>query len=154
MHLLRPHATPNLGLPPARRVMSSVIIPTLRYRNAAAAVDWLCRAFAFRKHLVVPGEGDRIVHAQLTYGTGMIMLSDARDNEFGRLQKPLRDPDGPVHQSPYIVVPDVDAHHERAKAAGATIEMPPEDQEHGGRFYACRDPEGNLWNFGSYDPWA
>ena len=56
-------------------------------------------------------------------------------------------------QSPYVIVSDVDAHHKRAAAAGAEIVMPPAEQDHGGRFYACRDPEGNLWNFGSYDPW-
>jgi uncharacterized glyoxalase superfamily protein PhnB len=83
----------------------------------------------------------------------MVMLGSARDDEFGKLQAPLSDADMPVSQSPYIITSDVDAHHARAAAAGARIVIPPEDQDHGGRFYSCRDPEGNLWSFGIYDPW-
>ena len=115
------------------------IIPALRYRDAAAAVDWLCRAFGFERHLVVPGEDGTIVHAQLTLGpqagaqgSGMVMLGSARGGDYDQL---LRDPEiaGGVTQAPYIVVSDVDAHHDRAKAAGAVIVMAPEDQDYGGR---------------------
>ena len=56
------------------RTSSSTIIPTLRYRDAAAAIEWLCLAFGFERHLVVPGDGGTIAHAQLTFGRGMIML--------------------------------------------------------------------------------
>ena len=132
----------------------ATIIPTLRYRDAHAAIDWLERAFGFRPQLVVPdGEGG-VAHAQLTFGNGMIMLGSARDDEFGRLQRPLESAATPVSQSPYVIVTDVDAHHAQALAAGAVVVMAPEDQDYGGRNYACRDPEGNLWSFGSYDPWA
>ena len=129
------------------------IIPTLRYKDAPAAVEWLCKAFGFKKHLVVPAENGEIAHAQLVFGNGMVMLGSARADEFGELQAPLSKRDDPVSQSPYIVVSDVDEHHRRAVLAGARIVMAPEDQEYGGRLYSCRDPEGNLWNFGSYDPW-
>ena len=132
---------------------TATIVPSLRYRDAPAAVEWLCKAFGFEKHLVVPDEDGTIAHAQLVFGNGMIMLGSARDDEFGRLQQPLDAPDNPVSQSVYAIVNDVDAHHARASAAGARVVMPPEDQDYGGRLYACRDPEGNLWNFGSYDPW-
>ena len=57
-------------------------------------------------------------------------------------------------QAPYIVIDDVDAHAERARAAGAEIIVEPEDQDYGGRVYSARDPEGYVWSFGSYDPWA
>ena len=137
----------------AARDTTATIIPTLRYRDAPAAVDWLSRAFGFEPRLVVPdGEGG-IAHAQLVFGNGMVMLGSARDDDFGRLQAPLADPAGPVSQSPYVIVADVDAHHDRAAAAGAEIVSPPADQDYGGRLYSCRDPEGNLWHFGSYDPW-
>jgi uncharacterized glyoxalase superfamily protein PhnB len=129
------------------------IIPTLRYRDAPAAVDWLCEAFGFEQHLVVPDETNGVAHAQLVLGNGMIMLGSSRDDEFGKLQAPLASSDAVVAQSPYIVVEDVDAHHKRALAAGAVIEQEPEAQDYGGSMYCCRDPEGNLWNFGSYDPW-
>ena len=66
---------------------------------------------------------------------------------------PPATPDAPVSQSPYIIVADVDAHHASAAAAGAEVVMAPKDEDYGGRGYSCRDPEGNLWNFGSYDPW-
>ncbi|MBX3026209.1 VOC family protein [bacterium] len=127
------------------------IIPTLRYRDAAAAIDWLCRAFGFERHLVVPGEHGTIAHAQLTFGRGMIMLGSARDDAFGRLQRPPAG--GVTTQSPYIIVADADAHHARAVAAGAEVVYPLTDEDYGGRGYSCRDPEGHLWSFGTYNPW-
>jgi uncharacterized glyoxalase superfamily protein PhnB len=134
--------------------MSQKIIPTLRYHDAPAAIDWLVEAFGFVRHLVVPGENGTIAHAQLTLGDGMIMLGSASDDGFGRLQKPPRDVGGVGTQSAYVVVPDPDAHHARAVAAGARVVMALEDKDYGGRGYSCLDPEGHLWNFGSYDPWA
>ena len=129
------------------------IIPTMRYRDAPAAIEWLCRAFGFERHLVVPGENGTIAHAQLTFGNGMIMLGSTRDGGYDRLVKQPSEVDGAETQAPYIVVADADAHYQRAKAAGAEILMDIEDQDHGGRAYTCRDPEGHVWNFGSYDPW-
>ena len=131
----------------------ATIIPTLRYRDAAAAIDWLCKAFGFRRRLVAPAEDGKIAHAQLVLGNGMIMLGSTWDDGFGKLQRPMPTPDAPVSQSPYIIVADVDAHHAVAAAAGAQVVMAPKDEDYGGRGYSCRDPEGNLWNFGSYDPW-
>jgi len=132
---------------------AATIIPALRYRDAAAAIDWLCDAFGFERHLVVPGEEGRIAHAQLTFGNGMIMLGSGHGGEYDRL---IVDPQtaGAVTQAPYIVVAEVDAHYARAKAAGAEIVLDIADQDYGGRLYVCRDPEGHVWNFGSYDPWA
>lgn len=129
------------------------LIPTSRYRDAAAAIDWLCEAFGFERHLVVPGADGEILHAQLVFGNGMFMLGSARDDDFARLQRPVARPGDPVPHCHYVIVSDVDAHHARAAAAGAEIVMEPEDQDYGGRLYCCRDPEGNLWAFGSYDPW-
>jgi uncharacterized glyoxalase superfamily protein PhnB len=133
--------------------MPANIIPTLRYQDAPAAIDWLCKAFGFEKHLVVPDETGGIAHAQLTLGRGMIMLGSARDDDFGRLQKPPREVGGVGTQSAYVVVADVDAHHARATSAGAKVAHPLEDKDYGGRGYSCFDPEGHVWSFGSYDPW-
>jgi uncharacterized glyoxalase superfamily protein PhnB len=133
--------------------MKASIIPTMRYRDAATAIEWLCRAFGFEKHLVVPGEKGVIEHAQLTLGDGMIMLGSARDDAFGRLQRTPGEVGGVTTQSPYIIVRDADAHHARAVAAGAEIVYDIKDEDYGGRGYSCRDPEGHLWNFGTYDPW-
>ena len=133
---------------------ASTIIPAMRYRDANAAIDWLCKAFGFERHLVVPGENGTVAHAQLTFGNGMIMLGSAREDEFGQWVKPPRETGGIGTQSAYVFVEDADAHYARAKAAGAEIVMEVEDQDYGGRLYACLDPEGHLWSFGTYDPWA
>jgi uncharacterized glyoxalase superfamily protein PhnB len=131
----------------------ATVIPTLRYRDAAAAVEWLCQAFGFEKHLVVPGEAGTIAHAELVFGNGMVMVGTARADAFDQLQQPPSQVDAVVTQSPYILVADVDQHYERAIAAGARIVMDIKDQDYGGRDYSCRDPEGHVWNFGTYDPW-
>ena len=129
------------------------IIPTLRYRNAPAAIEWLCRAFGFDRHMVVDGPDGTVVHAQLTYGDGMIMLGSSRDDEFGRLMKTPREAETNT-QSTYIVVEQINSHHERAVASGAEIVMPLVDEDYGGKGYSALDLEGNLWNFGSYNPWS
>ncbi len=132
----------------------ATISPGMRYRNAPAAIEWLCRAFGFEKHLIVPGPNDTIVHAQLTYGNGMIMLSSKLDTEFNQLIKQPEELGGFETQSPYVIVPDADAHYARANSAGATIVLDIVDASYGGRGYSCRDLEGHLWSFGTYNPWA
>ena len=129
------------------------VIPTMRYQDAPKAIDWLCNAFGFEKHLVVPDESGGIAHAQLTFGNGMIMLGSARDDEFGKLQKTPKAVGGVGTQSAYVIVADADSHYARAVAAGATVVYAIRDEDYGGRGYSCRDPEGHLWNFGTYDPW-
>ncbi|NNE07525.1 MAG: glyoxalase [Gemmatimonadetes bacterium] len=129
---------------------TATVIPTLRYEDAATAVEWLCEAFGFEKHLVVPAEDGTIMHAQLTFGNGMVMLGSAGENEFDGLQKPSGTLGRAVTQSPYIIVDDADKHYARAVAAGAEIVVEIKDEDYGGRDYSCRDPEGHVWNFGSY----
>jgi uncharacterized glyoxalase superfamily protein PhnB len=129
------------------------IIPALRYGDAAKAIDWLCEAFGFEKKMVVPGEGGRIAHAELTLGNGMIMLGDA-ETEFGKFVAPPAPPERLNTQAIYVVVEDADVHYARAKAAGAEIVLDIKTQDYGGRDYTARDLEGHLWSFGTYDPWA
>lgn len=128
------------------------IIPTIGYRDAPTAIDFLCHAFGFERHLVVARDDGSITHAQLRFGNGMIMLRSAREEEFGRWQRGATDLRGTT-EGAYVIVPDADAHFARAKAAGALIVLPLKDEVYGGRVYSCRDPEGHLWNFGTYDPW-
>jgi len=133
---------------------TATIIPCLRYRDAHAAIDWLCRAFGFERHAVYEQEGV-VLHAQLSFGNGMIMLGSVENNSaWGRLIVQPGDIGGRESQSPCVIVADTDAHYARAKAAGADIVIEVADQGYGGRGYACRDPEGHLWWFGSYDPWT
>ncbi|HTO07169.1 MAG TPA: VOC family protein [Myxococcota bacterium] len=126
-------------------------IPCLRYQDAAAAIEWLCRAFGFDRHLVVPGPSGGIAHAELTHGDAMIMLGST-GGPYDALVYPPEKNGGVCTQTLYLVVSDPDAHYRRAVAAGAPVVTPIEDKPQGGRGYICRDPEGNLWNFGSYDP--
>jgi uncharacterized glyoxalase superfamily protein PhnB len=135
-------------------VTKANIIPTLRYNNAPSAIEWLCKAFGFEKHLVVPGDNGTIEHAQLVFGNGMIMLGSVRDDAFGKLQKSPTALRGVNSQSAYIIVDDADEHYVRAVAAGAKVVYDIRDQDYGGRGYSCLDLEGNLWNFGTYDPWT
>jgi uncharacterized glyoxalase superfamily protein PhnB len=123
----------------------------MRYQDARAAITLLTEAFGFEPAMVIEGDGDTIDHAQLVHGTGMIMVGSARDDEYGRL---VGGSDRPFLSSVYVVVDDVAGHAARARAAGAEIIMEPEDQDYGGSGYTARDPEGNIWSFGSYDPWA
>lgn len=132
--------------------MSSPIIPTLRYADAPAAIAFLVEAFGFVASFVHEGEDGSIDHAQLTHGEGMVMLGTARDDDYGRHVTLVGD--GRPTASVYVVVEDVRRHADRARSKGARIVMEPEDQEYGGAHYAAVDPEGNLWNFGSYDPWV
>jgi len=76
-----------------------------------------------------------------------------RPSEYGKLLVRPRDAGG-VTMSVYVIVDDVDAHFARAKAAGAVITREPVTQDYGGRDYTAQDPEGHVWTFGSYDPWA
>jgi uncharacterized glyoxalase superfamily protein PhnB len=127
--------------------MAGEVYPFLTYRDARAAIEWLEKAFGFGRHLVVDGPDGSVVHAELTNGEGMVMLASEREDggRFGH------------HAGQgwlYVVVADADAHHERARRAGAEIVMEPTDQVYGSRDYSARDPEGNLWSFGTYRPEA
>ena len=125
------------------------------YQNAAAAIDWLCAAFGFEVRLKVEGDGGRIEHSELTYGDGVIMVSNegpiaGRPNlQFMRSPKTLA---GQTTQSLMVYVDDVDAHCARARAAGAKIETDPQVHDYGedhwaDRSYGAVDLEGHHWWF-------
>jgi uncharacterized glyoxalase superfamily protein PhnB len=132
----------------------STIIPGHRYRNAPAAIDWLCRVFGFERRAVYAGEGDVIHHAELTLGGGMIMLGTGKDDEFSRNFKSPNELGGVETRGVYLVVADADAAHARAVAAGGTIIRPLQETPYGSREFTVRDPEGYSWSAGTYDPWA
>ena len=125
------------------------IFPFLRYEDAPAAFEWLAKAFGFEKQMPVPGPDGTIAHAQLRYGGSVIMIGSTRDDVM-QMKNPAA-VGGPT-QGLYIHVDDVDAHHDRAKAAGAEIIMELEDSEYGSREYIARDLEGHVWSFGTYAP--
>jgi uncharacterized glyoxalase superfamily protein PhnB len=102
----------------------ATLIPCLRYRDAPAAIDWLVKVFGFEKQLVVPGPDGTIAHAQLSFGSGMIMLGSVVDGDYGRLIKQPDEIGGYETQSPYVIVTDADA-------AGATIALDIKDEDSG-----------------------
>jgi uncharacterized glyoxalase superfamily protein PhnB len=128
------------------------VIPALQYKDAKAAIEFLCNAFGFEKKAVYEA-GGLVAHAELTFGNGMVMLGSVKDSEYGKLLVRPTDAGG-VTMSTYVIVDDVDAHFARAKTAGAQIVREPVTQDYGGRDYTCKDPEGHAWSFGTYDPMA
>ena len=131
------------------------ISTALFYQDGAAAIDWLCRAFGFEVRLKVEGDQGRVVHSELVFGEGVIMVAEGGAN--------ARHPDWTFHQSPKSVggantqsmlvqVDDVDTHCARARAAGATIFSEPEVHDYGedhwaDRSYGAVDPDGHHWWF-------
>ncbi|MBT2366771.1 MULTISPECIES: VOC family protein [unclassified Streptomyces] len=128
---------------------SPSICPTLVYTDAKAAIRQLTEAFGFTEHAVYEDEDGGVLHAELTYGNGMVMLgSRGTGSEFDKLMQDA----GPA--GVFVHVDDVDAHHGTAVEHGAEIVMPPTDQDYGARDYMARDVEGNIWSFGTYTPGA
>ena len=132
----------------------STIMPTLRYRNAPAAIDWLCNVFGFTRHAVYSNPDGTIGHAELSLGGGMIMLGSVKDDEYGRGFKSPQELGGAETRSAYIVVADADAVHASAVAAGGTIVRVLQNTDYGSREFSVKDPEGHSWSVGTYDPWA
>jgi uncharacterized glyoxalase superfamily protein PhnB len=114
----------------------------MRYRDAHAAIEWLGKAFGFEQSVVYEGDGGRVDHAELRYGDGLVMLGSERPGDDQRQAG---------QGWAYVVVGDLDSHHENAKAAGAEITEEPHTEDYGS-FYGARDLEGNLWSFGTYEP--
>ena len=132
--------------------IKSTVIPGMRYRDANAAIEWLCDVLGFERHLVVPDGTGGIAHAELTIGNGMIMLGSYREDAEDNVVTPT--PTGVLTQNAYIVVSDIETCYARVKAAQANITQELEEQSYGGSLFSVRDPEGQLWHVGSYNPWA
>ena len=133
------------------------IIPSIGYQDAKKAIKWLCDAFNFDEGAVYETDEGKIAHAQLTYKGNMIMLgSSDSGSEFSNFIRHPKQMSGFVTQSPYIIVDDdeIEAHYEKAKLHGAEILLELKSEDYGGKNYTCKDLEGHIWNFGSYDPWA
>jgi uncharacterized glyoxalase superfamily protein PhnB len=129
----------------------SALVPALRYRDADKALRFLTGVFGFEEHLVYRDDAGKVMHAELTFGSGKIMISPVADTPFGKF---MRQPDegGGVTTSIYAIVNDADSHHAASKEAGFEILMELRDESYGSREYSVRDPEGHVWTFGTYDP--
>lgn len=130
------------------------IIPCFAYENPAAAIEWLKNALGFTEHSRYE-EGGTVVHAELTFGHGMIMVGPVnKEAPFGRFMARPPEIGGLQTQPPYVIVEDADATYAAVKAAGGEIVVEIETASYGGRGFSCRDPEGFIWSVGTYDPWG
>ncbi len=125
------------------------------YDDAAAAIDWLCRTFGFEVRLRIEGEGGRIEHSELTFGDGLVMVSQSGGKSSRPQPLPGTSPrglGGANTQALCAFVDDVDAHCAAARAAGATIVDEPTTSDYGEDYWADRsyrvvDCEGHHWWF-------
>jgi uncharacterized glyoxalase superfamily protein PhnB len=128
------------------------IVPAVFYDDAAAAIDWLRRAFGFVVRERVEDDRGRIVHSQLILNGGVIMVGQAGLSPERPYVRSPRGVGGTNTQSLAVFVDEVDAHCERARAAGAVIATEPATQDYGegywaDRSYAAKDLEGHHWWF-------
>ena len=126
----------------------------LYYRDAAAMIDWLCEAYGFEIRLKVEGDGGSIVHSELTFGDGLVMVGEEKAGDRRRFDTDVMSPQTARcnTQNLMVFVDDVDAHCARARGAGARIVAEPEVHDYGDDYWADRsygalDPEGHLWWF-------
>ena len=124
--------------------MTPNIFPVMRYRNAPGAMAWLARAFGFEKQGEFTNADGTIAHAELRLGAGVIGISSDGPPS-------PTNPWSAVRQGVYVWVRDVDAHHDRARHAGAEIVRSVANTDYGSREYSARDLDGRLWGFGTYD---
>ncbi len=121
------------------------IYPVLSYKDAKAGIDFLKSALGFTSLAEHANKAGEVYHAELRFGDGIVMVSGNR----------TPDPANPWSEASfgtYVVVEDVDAHCERARAAGVEILVEPFDTDYGSRDYSIRDADGHLWSFGTYRP--
>jgi uncharacterized glyoxalase superfamily protein PhnB len=114
-------------------------------------IRWLCDTLGFRERVAYRDKEGVIHHAELAFGSAILMLGQSRDDEYGKL---VGAPEGRRTDSLYLAVDDPDALHAKVAGSGAEIVMALRNTDYGSRDFACRDPEGNLWSFGTYWPKA
>src|SRR3954451_2934173 len=125
----------------ARHSLSSAIC----YQDPKAAIAFLEKAFGFELFMLIEDAEGNLAHSEMRFGDGVVMIG----NEWSADHKSPRSIGGKNTQTVHIqVATDIDAHCERARAAGAEILMEPATQFYGDRTYRCRDPEGHIWTVG------
>jgi uncharacterized glyoxalase superfamily protein PhnB len=125
----------------------------LRYRNVGAAIKWLCGTFGFELRSSVTDDDGRVTYAELSFGSTIIMVGAVSGFDIDGFMAQPDDIGGAETQCCYYVVEDIDAHYVRARRAGCQIVIDLQTRPNGARAFTCRDLEGHLWCFGTYDPW-
>jgi len=125
----------------------ATLIAAVCYQDPRVALGWLERAFGFETVMLIEDEAGSLVHSEMRHGEALIMVG-AEWSDDHRSPKSLG---GKNTQTTHIeIAADVDAHCERARAAGAEIIAEPADQFYGARTYRCRDPEGHIWTVSQF----
>ncbi len=133
----------------------STIIPSFRYHDAHAAIEWLEHILGFTRKAVYEGADNTVAHAELVLGAGMIMLGSASNPSPHAEQIAHPEAAGGRVTSPmYVIVPDCNPVYARVQAAGVEILSELRTMDYGGQSFTVRDPEGYMWSVGEYDPWA
>lgn len=127
------------------------ISSSLAYQNAAQAIDWLCQAFGFEVRIKVMGDDGTVVHSELSFGDGVIMVAGERSGP-GMLARSPKSLGGACTQGLFIYVDDIQSHYDRARAAGAQVTRELAVSDYGAEYwadrgYAVSDPEGHGWHF-------
>ena len=123
--------------------MNAIVYPTYTYRDARAAIDWLGEAFGFTPLTIHPPEGEGVAHAELALDDAVIMLGSEGAGD-PRVHCP------PGTGATYVAADDIDRRYEQSVAAGAEVIRPLNDTDYVSREFSVRDPEGNIWSFGTY----
>ena len=133
----------------------SKLIPSMRYKDAHAAIAWLEKALGLQRKAVYEGPDGTVAHAELTFGeTGMLMLGSASNTSpYPERMGTPAELGGKVTSPMYLIADDCDAVWARAKEAGAEVLAELREMEYGGKAFTVRDPEGFVWAVGEYDPW-
>lgn len=115
------------------------------YKDPLAALDWLERAFGFRRAMVIRDQQDQLVHSEMRFGDSYLMVG----SEWADFTASPASVGGKNTQTVHVHLQDgLDQHCEQARAAGAVIVREPQDEFYGDRTYTARDPEGHVWTFG------
>ncbi|HEY7552603.1 MAG TPA: VOC family protein [Hyphomicrobiaceae bacterium] len=130
-------------------VRATAITPVLRYRDVGAASRWLCEAFGFQEHNRAQELGGYVRYVSLRLGDSFVLVRPVANSILDHLMVQPEAVGGANTQICYLTIANAADHCAHAEAAGATIELEPQDDGLGGRFYTCRDLEGHLWSFGT-----
>lgn len=154
-------------MPAASTEQATSVVPTMRYRDADAAITWLETVLGFKQYAVYrdPQRG-HVVHAELRHtrangATGMVMLGSTANESDMATHYVQPDEAGGVTSGAYVIVDDCGTLYPAAERAVAQAEgtaaamlMTLRTMEYGGQAFAVRDPEGHIWSVGEYDPFA
>lgn len=121
------------------------LMSAICYRDPKRALAYLETAFGFELSMLIEDGDGNLAHSEMRFGDAVIMVG----NEWSADHKSPASIGGKNTQTVHIqITEDIDAHCERARAAGFEIIMEPETQFYGDRTYRCRDPEGHIWTVG------